>query len=71
MIKSLTAREILRRCPQVKKRLWCGEFCSDGYFARTVGKHGDEQMIANYVKYQGNEVSAYQKLHSDYQLILF
>ncbi len=71
MIKSLTAREIFRRCPQVKKRLWGGEFWSDGYFAGTVGKHGDEQMIANYVKHQGSEVSAYQKLHSDYQLALF
>ena len=26
MIESLTAREILRRCPGVKKKLWGGEF---------------------------------------------
>ena len=26
------------------------EFWSDGYFATRVGKHGDEQMIAKYVK---------------------
>jgi len=42
IIKSLTAREIFRRCPHVKKKLWGGEFWSDGYFASTVGKHGDE-----------------------------
>ncbi|MEJ2653563.1 MAG: IS200/IS605 family transposase, partial [Gammaproteobacteria bacterium] len=30
-IKSLTAREIFRRCPQVKKQLWGGEFWTDGY----------------------------------------
>ena len=59
------------RGPQVKKRLWGGEFWSDGYFASTVGKHGDEQMIAKYVKQQGKEVSVYQKLHSDHQLALF
>ncbi|MCU7889836.1 MAG: IS200/IS605 family transposase, partial [Candidatus Thiodiazotropha sp. (ex Lucinoma aequizonata)] len=29
---------------------WGGEFCSDGYFASTVGKHGDEAMIGKYVK---------------------
>ena len=52
MIKSLTAREIFRRCPQVKKKLWGGEFWTDGYFASTVGKHGDEGKIANYVKNQ-------------------
>ena len=68
MIKSLTAREIFRRCPEVKRKLWGGEFWSDGYFASTVGKHGDEAMIGKYVKGQGGE---YQKLHSDQQLALF
>jgi len=68
LIKSLTAREIFRRCPEVKKMLWGGEFWSDGYFASTVGKHGDETMIGNYVKGQGG---TYQKLHSDHQLVLF
>ena len=67
-IKSLTTREIFRRCPEVKKKLWGGEFWSDGYFASTVGKHGDEAMIAKYVKGQGGE---YRKLHSDQQLALF
>jgi putative transposase len=68
MVKSLTAREIFRRCPQVKKKLWGGEFWSDGYFASTVGKHGDETMIGRYVKSQGRE---YHKLHSAQQLTLF
>ena len=68
MVKSLTAREIFRRCPQVKKQLWGGEFWTDGYFASTVGKHGDEAMIGKYVKNQGSE---YHKLHSDHQLALF
>ena len=53
MIKSLTAREVFRRCPHVKKMLWGGEFWNDGYFASTVGKYGDEAMIGNYVKDQG------------------
>ena len=68
MIKSITAREIFRRCPQVKKQLWGGEFWTDGYFASTVGKHGNENTIANYVKQQGND---YHKLHEDRQLMLF
>ena len=68
LIKSLTAREVFLRCPQVKKKLWGGEFWSDGYFASTVGKHGDEGKIANYVKNQGKE---YHKLHDDRQLRLF
>ena len=67
-IKSLTAREIFKRCPEVKKKLWGGEFWTDGYFATTVGKHGSEDAIARYVKQQGN---TYCILHEDRQLRLF
>jgi putative transposase len=68
LIKSLTAREVFRRCPQVKKQLWGGEFWTDGYFASTVGKHGNESTIGNYVK---NQTTAYKKLHEDPQLGFF
>jgi REP-associated tyrosine transposase len=68
LIKSLSAREVFKRCPQVKKQLWGGEFWTDGYFANTVGKHGNETTIANYVKSQGE---AYQQIHADHQLMLF
>ena len=46
LVKSLTAREVFRRCPQVKRQLWGGEFWTAGYFASTVGKHGSEATIA-------------------------
>ena len=52
-IKSITAREIFRRVPEVKKQLWGGEFWGKAYYMSTVGKHGDEQKIANYVRNQG------------------
>lgn len=68
IIKSLTAREIFRRCPQVKRQLWGGEFWTDGYFASTVGRQGNEQTIGDYVKAQGQK---YVKLHRDSQLALF
>ena len=48
IIKSLTAREVFRRCPEVRKRLWGGEFWTDGYFASTVGRHGNEKAIGAY-----------------------
>ena len=68
VIKRITAREMFQRCPQVKKRLWGGEFWSDGYFASTVDKHGDEAKIGKYVQSQGQ---TYKKLHEDRQLSLF
>jgi putative transposase len=68
-IKSITAREIFRRVPSVKKALWGGEFWSKGYFINTVGQFGNEKSITEYVKKQGRE-KEYKKLHSQ-QLELF
>ncbi len=68
IIKSLTAREIFRRAPQVKQQLWGGEIWTDGYYASTVGKHGNESMIGKYVKQQGDE---YKRLYKNHQLALF
>jgi len=68
MIKSITARKVFKMCPYVKKQLWGGEFWTDGYFASTVGKHGNEEMIGRYVQNQGKD---YEKLHNDHQLALF
>ena len=68
VIKSITGREIFRRCPEVKKQLWGGEFWTSGYFASSVGKHGNEEMITKYVSGQGK---VYTKIHEDRQLVLF
>jgi REP element-mobilizing transposase RayT len=38
IIKSISAREIFRQVPLVKKILWGGEFWSDGYFFSTVSR---------------------------------
>ena len=64
IIKSITAREIFKRCPKVKQYLWGGKFWSDGYFVSTVGTHQTEKMIKNYVQQQG-------KSDDDGQLRLF
>jgi REP element-mobilizing transposase RayT len=55
MLKSLTAREIFKRHPEVKQQLWGDAFWSDGYFVNTVSKFGDEDSITNYVRDQGLE----------------
>ena len=70
LIKSLTAREVFKKFPSVKKKLWGGEFWSDGYFVNSVSKFGDEDTISKYVKAQGLE-SEYEVLHKTNQLALF
>jgi len=63
IIKSITAREVFKACPEVKQYLWGGKFWSEGYFVSTVGAHGTEQMIKNYVQQQGKiESNGQQKL---------
>ncbi|GJN61624.1 MAG: hypothetical protein PQ275_32640 [Elizabethkingia anophelis] len=68
-VKSITAKEIFKLHPEVKQKLWGGEFWSKGYYVNTVGRHGDENTIQKYVKEQGKE-KEYKKLHSQ-QLGLF
>src|ERR671927_846346 len=69
IIKSITAREIFRACPEVKKQLWGGEFWTDGYFISTVGQHGNESVIKQYIQNQGSELQ-YERLYEE-QLNLF
>ena len=61
-IKSITAREVYRRVPSVKEQLWGGEFWSKGYLISTVGRHGDEQTLKEYVKNQSQDKD-YKSLH--------
>lgn len=68
-VKSITAREMFRRVPEVKKFLWGGAFWTSGYFINTVGQQGNENTIGEYVKNQVRE-NEYKRLHRA-QLPLF
>jgi len=70
VVKSITAREIFEKVPEVKKKLWGGEFWTDGYYVSTVGQRGSEETIRKYVQEQGKE-KEYKQLHHDEQLKLF
>ncbi len=48
-VKSITAREIFRRAPEVRKKLWGGKFWTDGYYVNTVSRYGSEETIRKYV----------------------
>ena len=70
ILKSITAKEVFKKHPEVKTKLWGGEFWTDGYFVNTVSKFGDETSISRYVHDQGLE-KEYTVLHSSKQLVLF
>jgi len=62
IIKSITAREIFKEHPEVKKILWGGSLWSSGYYANTVGQFGNSEMIKQYIKNQGKD-SEYKTLY--------
>ena len=55
IIKSITAKELFREHPSIKKKLWSGALWTTGYYINTVGQFGNEMVIQKYVKEQGKE----------------
>ena len=52
--KSITAREIFAKFPEIKKLLWGGEFWGDGGYVGTVGEGVTAEVIKRYVEKQGS-----------------
>ena len=69
MLKSITAKELFKRFPEIKAKLWGGKFWTSGYYVNTVGQYSNEEVIKAYVKNQGIE-KEYKKVYSN-QLTLF
>ena len=59
-VKSITAREILKKHPWIKRETLGSNLWTSGYYISTVGVHGNEGVISNYVKNQGKK---YTKIH--------
>ena len=53
MIKSISAKALFKRFPELKKELWGAEFWSDGGYIGTVGEGVNADIIRNYIKKQG------------------
>ena len=53
--KSITARELFKTFPELKKELWGGEFWSDGYYVGTVSEKGNWKAVERYVRNQGKK----------------
>jgi putative transposase len=68
IIKSLTARELFRRHPELRKELWGGELWTDGFFVATVGEGGNREVIRAYVEKQGKHPHERQLKLFDFNL---
>ena len=55
VMKSISAREIFKKYPKLRKQLWSGELWNDGYFVRSVGDKVTADIIRKYIQYQTHE----------------
>ena len=60
ILKSVSAREVFKKFPKLRKQLWAGEFWSDGYFVRSVGDKVTADIIRKYIEYQMHEEKSLQ-----------
>lgn len=54
ILKSISAREIFKEFPQLRRQLWAGELWGDGYFVRSVGDNVTAEIIKHYIRYQND-----------------
>ncbi len=60
IMKSISAREVFRKFPDLRKQLWAGELWNDGYFVRSVGNKITADIIRKYIEYQAHEDDSIQ-----------
>ena len=56
LVKSISAIELFKRHPDLKKELWGGEFWSDGGYVSTVGEGINAEIIRKYINNQGRKI---------------
>ena len=66
VLKAVSAKEIFRRFPEVKRELWGGEFWEDDNFARTVGDRVTSETIKRYIPYHRHEEKTPKQLAFDF-----
>jgi putative transposase len=66
VLQAVSAKEIFRRFPEVKRELWGEEFREDGYFARTVGDRITSETIQRYIQYHRHEEKTPKQLAFDF-----
>ncbi|MCZ6902173.1 MAG: IS200/IS605 family transposase [Rickettsia endosymbiont of Ixodes persulcatus] len=49
IVKSITAKKMFEKFPDLKNKLWGTEFWTNGYFMSRVGKHRDEKNLISYL----------------------
>ena len=60
ILKSISAREMYKKFPKMRKEMWSGEIWNDGYFIRSVGDKATADMMKKYIEYQKHDNDSIQ-----------
>ncbi len=60
ILKSMSARELFRQFPRLRRQLWGGKLWSRGYFVRAVGDEVTADVIRRYIEYHEHQQGAVQ-----------
>ena len=55
IMKSVSAKELYKKYPEIRKKMWSGAIWGEGYFVRSVGDVVTSDVIRRYIKYQQDE----------------
>ena len=55
ILKSISASELFKEFPELRRQLWGGEFWEDGYFVRTVGDQVTAEVVKRYIQYHRHD----------------
>ena len=55
VLKSISAKEMLRALPDIRRRLWGGAFWSEGGYIGTVEEGTTAQVVQEYIRKQSSE----------------
>ena len=63
IFKSVTAKQLFLRFPELRKELWGGQFWSDGFYLTTISERGNWAAVERYVANQGKTIGTSRQLH--------
>ena len=55
IMKSISAREVFKKFPKMRKAMWSGKIWNEGYYVRSVGDKVTSEVIKKYIEYQRQE----------------
>jgi putative transposase len=55
ILKRISASELFKEFPELRRQLWGGEFWEDGYFVRTVGDQVTAEVVKRYIQYHRHD----------------